>query len=226
MPAWHAAPRRVAHLRLEASGAAVGLPAGQMGNSEVGHLNLGAGFPCSRTCRASTEAIADGSFYDQPCAARRRATMPASAATRLHLLGLIGPGGIHAVDEHIVAMAELAHRRGLPGERVLLHAFTDGRDTPPRSAAASSRRSRRGSPGRATHRDGERPLLRDGSRPALGADEARLGCDRPRRGAPSAAAPTRPWTRRTRADVSDEFIEPTVIVDDTARWATATRWST
>ncbi len=119
--------------RLAASGEAVGLPAGQMGNSEVGHLNLGAGFPVLQDLPRITAAIADGTFFEN-------GTLVATAREvrdgggRLHLLGLVGPGGIHAVDEHIVAMAELAHREGLPPDRVLLHAFTDGRDTPPRSA--------------------------------------------------------------------------------------------
>jgi 2,3-bisphosphoglycerate-independent phosphoglycerate mutase len=134
MPAWDRLIRDWPTCRLEASGEAVGLPAGQMGNSEVGHLNLGAGFRVLQDLPRISAAIADGSFFQNPVLleaidhARRH-------DSRLHLLGLIGPGGIHAVDQHIVAMAQLAHRRGLPADRVLLHAFTDGRDTPPRSAA-------------------------------------------------------------------------------------------
>ena len=122
-----------AHSRLEASGEAVGLPAGQMGNSEVGHLNLGAGFRVLQDLPRISAAIADGSFFanDALLAACRAAV---GRGSRLHLMGLVGPGGVHAVDEHIVAMVELAHRSGLPPERVLFHAFTDGRDTPPRSA--------------------------------------------------------------------------------------------
>jgi 2,3-bisphosphoglycerate-independent phosphoglycerate mutase len=119
--------------QLAASGEAVGLPAGQMGNSEVGHLNLGAGFRVLQDLPRISAAIADETFFDNPAltdACRR----VADGGGRLHLLGLIGPGGVHAVDEHIVAMAELARRCGLPAERVQLHAFTDGRDTPPRSA--------------------------------------------------------------------------------------------
>jgi len=123
------------HSRLDASGEAVGLPAGQMGNSEVGHLNLGAGFRVIQDLPRISEAIADGSFFEGEAllAACRSAV---ERGTRLHLMGLVGPGGVHAVDEHIVAMVELAHRSGLPPDRVLFHAFTDGRDTPPRSADA------------------------------------------------------------------------------------------
>jgi 2,3-bisphosphoglycerate-independent phosphoglycerate mutase len=121
------------HCRLEASGEAVGLPAGQMGNSEVGHLNLGAGFRVLQDLPRISEAIVDGSFYDnEALVAACRGV--AERKSRLHLMGLVGPGGIHAVDEHIVAMVELAHQCGLEPNRVLFHAFTDGRDTPPRSA--------------------------------------------------------------------------------------------
>ncbi len=121
------------HARLDASGEAVGLPAGQMGNSEVGHLNLGAGFRVLQDLPRISAAIGDGSFTNNPAlnAACERAM---ARGGRLHLMGLVGPGGVHAVDEHLVAMVELAARRGLPPDRIRLHAFTDGRDTPPRSA--------------------------------------------------------------------------------------------
>ncbi|HEY7464644.1 MAG TPA: 2,3-bisphosphoglycerate-independent phosphoglycerate mutase [Candidatus Limnocylindria bacterium] len=133
MPVWHGMLAEWPHCRLEASGEAVGLPAGQMGNSEVGHLNLGAGFPVVQDLPRINKAIQDGSFFDNPVL--REATSHAlQRGTRLHLMGLVGPGGIHAVDAHIEAMAQLASRQGLPPDRVQLHAFTDGRDTPPRSA--------------------------------------------------------------------------------------------
>jgi 2,3-bisphosphoglycerate-independent phosphoglycerate mutase len=134
MPTWRALTAEWPTCRLEASGEAVGLPAGQMGNSEVGHLNLGAGFPVVQDLPRITRAIEDGSFFDNPVL-RVAAGHVLTRGTRLHLLGLIGPGGVHAVDGHIEAMVELAEMAGLPPDRVLLHAFTDGRDTPPRSAA-------------------------------------------------------------------------------------------
>jgi len=133
MATWRGLLEAWPHCRLEASGEAVGLPAGQMGNSEVGHLNLGAGFPVLQDLPRISKTIREGSFFaNEPLTAAARHALDSGGS--LHVLGLIGPGGIHAVDEHIVAMAELAHRVGLPADRVLLHAFTDGRDTPPRSA--------------------------------------------------------------------------------------------
>ena len=133
MPVWDRLTRQWPTARLEASGEAVGLPAGQMGNSEVGHLNLGAGFRVLQDLPRINQAIEDGSFRDTPAlVAGCRAALERGG--RLHLLALIGPGGIHAIDDHIVAMVELAAAEGLPPGRMLLHAFTDGRDTPPRSA--------------------------------------------------------------------------------------------
>ena len=134
MPTWERLTAEWPTARLEASGEAVGLPAGQMGNSEVGHLNLGAGFPVLQDLPRINAAIADGSFFSNPVllAAARHAL---EHGTRLHLLALVGPGGVHAVDEHLLAMVELAKRVGLRPDRVLLHAITDGRDTAPRSAA-------------------------------------------------------------------------------------------
>jgi 2,3-bisphosphoglycerate-independent phosphoglycerate mutase len=129
---WHRLLAEYPHCRLEASGEAVGLPPGQMGNSEVGHLNLGAGFRVLQDLPRISAAIADGSFFDNAVLCDTVAGV-IERGTTLHLMGLVGPGGIHAVDEHIVAMVELAHRSGLPADRVLFHAFTDGRDTPPRS---------------------------------------------------------------------------------------------
>jgi 2,3-bisphosphoglycerate-independent phosphoglycerate mutase len=133
MPTWRRLVGEWPHARLAAAGEAVGLPAGQMGNSEVGHLNLGAGFPVLQDLPRINRAIADRSFFANPplLAACRHAR---DLGGSLQLLGLIGPGGIHAVDEHIVAMVELASGEGLPADRIRIHAFTDGRDTPPRSA--------------------------------------------------------------------------------------------
>jgi 2,3-bisphosphoglycerate-independent phosphoglycerate mutase len=132
---WNRMLAEFPHCRLAASGEAVGLPAGQMGNSEVGHLNLGAGFRVVQDLPRISAAIADGSFFTNDALTSACATAR-ERGTRLHLIGLVGPGGIHAVDEHLVAMVDLAHRSGLPPSRVAFHAITDGRDTPPRSADA------------------------------------------------------------------------------------------
>ena len=133
MPEWDRLRAEWPAARLDASGEAVGLPAGQMGNSEVGHLNLGAGFRVLQDLPRITRAIEDGSFAETP-ALVAACDAAIERGGRLHLMGLIGPGGIHAIDEHIVATVELAASAGLPPDHVVFHAFTDGRDTPPRSA--------------------------------------------------------------------------------------------
>ncbi|MGH7694702.1 MAG: 2,3-bisphosphoglycerate-independent phosphoglycerate mutase, partial [Gemmatimonadaceae bacterium] len=112
------------------SGKAVGLPAGQMGNSEVGHLNLGAGRVVKQDMVRISDAIADGTFFTNAtlkaaCAAAR------NSGNTLHLMGLIGNGGVHALDEHLFALIDLTERERVP--RVVIHAFLDGRDTPPTS---------------------------------------------------------------------------------------------
>jgi 2,3-bisphosphoglycerate-independent phosphoglycerate mutase len=131
MPTWRGLLATWPNSRLEASDGAVGLPVGQMGNSEVGHLNLGAGRPVLQDLPRIDAAIADGSFGERPALvdAVRLAARPDG---RLHVVSLIGPGGVHANDRHLVALAALAARQGVP--RVLVHALLDGRDTPPRSA--------------------------------------------------------------------------------------------
>ena len=130
MPAWRAMLATWPHAVLGASEEAVGLPSGQMGNSEVGHLNLGAGRPVLQDLPRIDAAIADGTFRERP--ALREACDRARATGRLHVVSLIGPGGVHANDRHLVALTELAAERGVPAVRV--HALLDGRDTPPRSA--------------------------------------------------------------------------------------------
>jgi 2,3-bisphosphoglycerate-independent phosphoglycerate mutase len=117
------------HTQLSAQGRDVGLPKGQMGNSEVGHLNLGAGAVVKQDLTRIDDAIADGSFFENEAllAACERARR--SPRGRLHLLGLVSDGGVHSGWEHIEATIELASQEGVPD--VVLHAFTDGRDTLP-----------------------------------------------------------------------------------------------
>ena len=114
MPVWRALLERWPHAVLRASEDAVGLPAGQMGNSEVGHLNLGTGQPVLQDLPRIDAALVDGSFFERPAllAACDRAAQPGG---RLHLVSLIGPGGVHANDRHLVAVAGLAARRGVAG---------------------------------------------------------------------------------------------------------------
>ena len=122
---------RYPHATLQASGLAVGLPEGQMGNSEVGHMNLGAGRIVYQEITRIDVAIRDGSFFGN------RALLQAVHRTRqegsrLHLFGLFSDGGVHSSIDHLYALLEMAARNGLSREQVLVHAFTDGRDTDPR----------------------------------------------------------------------------------------------
>jgi len=121
--------REFPHTQLSAQGRDVGLPDGQMGNSEVGHLNLGAGAIVKQDLARIDDAVADGSFFDNEAllaACERARTSPRG---RLHLLGLVSDGGVHSGWEHIEACIELASQEGVPD--VVFHAFTDGRDTLP-----------------------------------------------------------------------------------------------
>jgi 2,3-bisphosphoglycerate-independent phosphoglycerate mutase len=121
---------------LSASGEAVGLPAGQMGNSEVGHLNLGAGRIVYQEFTRVSKAVTDGTFYQNPefLAAIRQAKQKGKA---LHLLGLLSDGGVHSHNTHLYALLKLAKQEGL--SRVYVHALLDGRDTPPASGAGYMR---------------------------------------------------------------------------------------
>jgi 2,3-bisphosphoglycerate-independent phosphoglycerate mutase len=125
---------RFPHTRLSAQGPDVGLPEGQMGNSEVGHLNLGAGSVVKQDLARIDDAIADGGFFENEallgaCDRARR-----GSRGRLHLLGLVSDGGVHSGWEHIEAAIELATQEGVPD--VVFHAFTDGRDTLPHGGRA------------------------------------------------------------------------------------------
>ena len=130
-PTWDSLWGRGPRTLLEASGLRVGLPEGQMGNSEVGHLNLGAGRVVMQDLVRISSAITDGSFYSNPALTGACRQVKESNGT-LHLMGLIGSGGVHAIDTHLYAMLELAKREGL--KHVAIHAFLDGRDTLPKSA--------------------------------------------------------------------------------------------
>lgn len=115
--------------QLSAQGPDVGLPEGQMGNSEVGHLNLGAGSIVKQDLARIDTAVADGSFFDNEAllAAVRKAAD--STTGRVHLIGLVSDGGVHSGWEHLEACVELASQEGVPD--IVFHAITDGRDTLP-----------------------------------------------------------------------------------------------
>ena len=112
----------------------VGLPDGQMGNSEVGHVNLGAGRIVYQDFTRISKAIDDGEFFKNPTLVKSVDDALAKDGA-VHIMGLLSPGGVHSHEDHILAMVKLAEQRG--AKKVYVHAFLDGRDTPPRSAKAS-----------------------------------------------------------------------------------------
>ncbi len=120
------------HVQIKTCGIDVGLPSGVMGNSEVGHQNIGAGRVVEQEIMRITGRIGDGSFFDNPVLIgaldRARAT-----EGRVHIMGLCSDGRVHSDLDHLYGLMEFTRRRGFPGDRVFIHAFTDGRDTPPRN---------------------------------------------------------------------------------------------
>ena len=126
--------REYPHTTLKASGEAVGLPEGQMGNSEVGHLTIGSGRILFQDLMRVNQAVRDGSLYENAAlvAAFERAR---ARGGDVHLLGLVSRGGVHSHIDHLRALLELARRQGME-ERTWIHAFTDGRDVSPTSAVA------------------------------------------------------------------------------------------
>ncbi|HEY6931398.1 MAG TPA: 2,3-bisphosphoglycerate-independent phosphoglycerate mutase [Thermoanaerobaculia bacterium] len=195
---------------LLASGEAVGLPAGMMGNSEVGHLNLGAGRMVPQDLLRIDLALRDGSFFENPTLidAMEKARRPDAA---LHVLGLLSDGGVHSHERHLWGLLEMARRRQV--SQVFVHAFTDGRDTPPRSAQTYVERLEgklRETGGRIATVSGryfamDRDLHWDRTAEAHRAVAAGRGLTAPSAGAAVAAAYER--------GEGDEFIRPTAIVE-------------
>jgi len=122
------------NMLINTSGMAVGLPDGQMGNSEVGHVNLGAGRIVYQDFTRITKSIEDGEFQSNP-ALTNAVAKAVDADKVVHIFGLMSPGGVHSHEDHIFAMIDKAHQQG--ARHIYLHTFLDGRDTPPRSALAS-----------------------------------------------------------------------------------------
>ncbi|MEJ2455340.1 MAG: 2,3-bisphosphoglycerate-independent phosphoglycerate mutase [Candidatus Thiodiazotropha sp.] len=133
-PVWDRLWREYPHSLINTSGAAVGLPGGQMGNSEVGHLNLGAGRVVYQEFTRVSRSIRTGSFFTNETLTEA-VDKAVAGGKAVHLLGLLSPGGVHSHEEHVHAMVKLAVERG--AEKVYVHAFLDGRDTPPKSAEPS-----------------------------------------------------------------------------------------
>jgi 2,3-bisphosphoglycerate-independent phosphoglycerate mutase len=209
-PTWDALVARYPRTLLSASGLAVGLPEHQIGNSEVGHLNLGAGRVVMQDLVRIDRAIQDGSFF------QNKAFVDACQRARktggtVHLMGLIGKGGVHAIDQHLFALIDLCARNGVP--RIAVHALLDGRDTMPRSGLGYMREL----------------IDRAAGRAAVASLGGRYyGMDRDKRWdrtakwynvavrgvGPEGSDPLEVIRRSYERDVTDEFVIPTVIVKD------------
>jgi 2,3-bisphosphoglycerate-independent phosphoglycerate mutase len=203
---WSRYPRTT----LDPHGPAVGLPEGQMGNSEVGHLNLGAGRVVHQDIVRVSKAIESGEFFENE--ALVSAFDAASGGRRLHLIGLLSQGGVHSHEDHLFALVEMARRRGT--RDVFVHALMDGRDTSPTAGKGSLERL-------------QRVLAEKGTGKIATVVGRYYGMDRDKRwdrvkraydnltlGAGSPAAdPVAAVARSYDAGVTDEFIEPIVVVD-------------
>ncbi|HEX6117010.1 MAG TPA: 2,3-bisphosphoglycerate-independent phosphoglycerate mutase [Solirubrobacterales bacterium] len=202
---------RYPHTTLTACGEAVGLPEGQMGNSEVGHLNLGAGAVMKQDLLRIDEAVADGSFFENEVLLAACAHARESESGRLHLLGLVSDGGVHSGWEHIEACVELAAREGVPDP--IVHVFTDGRDTLPHSAPGYVEELERwlrsaGRIGTVAGRFYAMDRDRRWERTKLAYDAIAHG-----RGIEAASAAEAIRESYEREPRGDEFIQPTVIGD-------------
>ena len=162
-----------AHTTLSASGLDVGLPAGQMGNSEVGHTNIGGGRVVFQDLPRISRAIDDGSFFEN--AAYNKAMDDClEKGSSLHLYGLLSDGGVHSHIQHLYALLQMARNKGLT--RVYVHAFLDGRDVSPTSGKGfvADCQEKLPGPGRGKNRHRHGPVLRHGPGQPLGAGAAGL----------------------------------------------------
>jgi 2,3-bisphosphoglycerate-independent phosphoglycerate mutase len=198
------------HTELTACGRAVGLPEGQMGNSEVGHLNLGAGSVVRQDLTRIDDAIEDGSLAENEVLLR--ALEDARESGRLHLLGLVSKGGVHAGFEHLRALIALAAEHDVP--EILLHAFTDGRDTLPDSGAGYVeeaegwlRKTGRGRVATVSGRYYAMDRDRRWDRTKLAYDALVHG----RGAAPDASSGVEAVRAAYERDETDEFVKPTVV---------------
>lgn len=199
---WENGPRSF----LRTCGEDVGLPNGQMGNSEVGHLNIGAGRVVMQELPRITTAIQDGSVARSSAMTSFIDTLKKTGGT-CHLLGLVSPGGVHAHQDHAAALARMVADAGVP---VAFHVFTDGRDTPPRSAQGYLETLRAALP------DSVKIATVSGRYYAMDRDKR---WDRVEKAynvmvsaeGPKAATAQDVITKAYQADISDEFVEPTVL---------------
>jgi 2,3-bisphosphoglycerate-independent phosphoglycerate mutase len=204
---WESLPRTL----VSASGRAVGLPEGQMGNSEVGHLNLGAGRVVMQDLVRVGASIESGAFFQVPALVE---ACDRAKSTTLHLVGLIGEGGVHAHDDHLVALTALAASRGVG--RVAIHGMLDGRDAPPRSALSYMENLHRRLVGNARFASiGGRYFGMDRDKRW---ERTQRWYDTAVRAMPPYATDPFQVIRDAYArDVTDEFVEPVTLIDDNGR---------
>ena len=198
------------HALMRASEEDVGLPGGQIGNSEVGHMNLGAGRVVLQDLLKIAKAIEDGDFARNPALTRQIAALKETGGT-CHLMGLLSPGGVHAHQDHFVALARTMSDAGVP---VAIHAFTDGRDTPPMDGKRSTTEFLEDIAGL----DGVRIASVDGRYYAMDRDKRWERIERAYRtiaeaSGPRADDPLAVFQSAYDAGTGDEFIEPTAIGD-------------
>ncbi|NNF51476.1 MAG: 2,3-bisphosphoglycerate-independent phosphoglycerate mutase [Gammaproteobacteria bacterium] len=219
-PNWDRLWNQYAHGLVNTSGIVVGLPSGQMGNSEVGHLNLGAGRVVFQDYTRVTEAIADGSFEKNPAMLAAIEKTQASGGA-VHVMGLLSPGGVHSHEEHIHALIQMLAHNGV--NKVFVHAMLDGRDMPPRSAGPSLKLMEKvcadAGAGRIASLCGRYYAMDRDKR----WDRVKKAWDMYVHGtahtADSAAAGLAQAYDR---DESDEFVQPTLIADEGGDFATVT----
>ncbi|MDQ3983056.1 MAG: 2,3-bisphosphoglycerate-independent phosphoglycerate mutase, partial [Actinomycetota bacterium] len=204
-PVFDALWARYPHTTLAASGEAVGLPPGQMGNSEVGHLTIGAGRVVYQDLMRVNRAVAEDTFYEND-ALRGAFGRARERGSNVHLLGLVSYGGVHSHIDHLRALLELARREGM-GERTFVHAFTDGRDVSPVSAKKDLAELSAEGARIVTVAGRYYAMDRDGRWDRTERALATIVGGEGRRGADAVAE-----VRRSYADdVTDEFIEPIVL---------------
>jgi 2,3-bisphosphoglycerate-independent phosphoglycerate mutase len=213
LPNWRRLLDDCPHTLVHTEGKVVGLPDGQMGNSEVGHMNIGAGRIVYQDLTRIDAAIEDGSFFHNPELLAACDAVNANAGT-LHLFGLLSPGGVHSHEHHLFAMLELARRRNV--RHVAVHAFLDGRDTPPRSAEASLRKleqacARVGNARIATISGRYYAMDRDGRWDRVEKAYLAIAEGRAEFSAPNALVALEAAYARGE---NDEFVKPVVIDDD------------
>jgi 2,3-bisphosphoglycerate-independent phosphoglycerate mutase len=207
-PVWDRLIADSPHSRLEASAGAVGLPEGQMGNSEVGHMNIGAGRVVVQDLRRIDEAVRSGSILKNPALMRLIENLKKTGGV-CHLMGLVSPGGVHSHQDQMALLARVVEKAGVA---VAVHAFLDGRDTPPQSAKGYVERFARAVKGCA----GLRFATVSGRYYAMDRDERwerielayrALVLGEGRRAADAAAAIAASYSE----GVTDEFVAPTVL---------------